>query len=145
MPDVECFVDTNVLLYAVSTLPVETQKAVIARNLLDSENWSWSAQVAAEFISVSTSPKRNSRLSFAEAEMWIDTWLAFPIAHIEGRTIKEALRIVAQSRIAYYDAQIIAAAKQLGCKRLYSEDLNDGQDYGGVKVVNPFGQRNVEP
>jgi predicted nucleic acid-binding protein len=37
-----------------------------------------------------------------------------------------------------WDATIIAAAVELGCSTLYSEDLNHGQSYDGVKVVNPF-------
>lgn len=41
-------------------------------------------------------------------------------------------------QIAFYDAAILAAAKQLGCKIAHSEDLNDGQDYDGVRVENPF-------
>ena len=36
------------------------------------------------------------------------------------------------------DAAIIAAARELGCQTVYSEDLNDGQTYDGVTVVNPF-------
>jgi predicted nucleic acid-binding protein len=40
--------------------------------------------------------------------------------------------------ISYWDAAILAAAKQLGCHTVYSEDLNHGQDYDGVRVVNPF-------
>jgi predicted nucleic acid-binding protein len=39
---------------------------------------------------------------------------------------------------AYWDAAIVAAARKLGCETLYSEDLNRGQDYGGVIVRNPF-------
>jgi predicted nucleic acid-binding protein len=41
-------------------------------------------------------------------------------------------------QISYWDAAIIAAAKQTGCQTLYSEDLNAGQAYDGVTVVNPF-------
>ena len=33
---------------------------------------------------------------------------------------------------------ILAAAKQMGCRTVFSEDLNAGQDYDGVTVVNPF-------
>jgi len=35
-------------------------------------------------------------------------------------------------------AVIIAAAYELGCATLYSEDFSHGQDYDGVRVVNPF-------
>ena len=41
-------------------------------------------------------------------------------------------------RLSYWDAAITVAARRLGCDILYSEDLNHGQDYDGVKVVNPF-------
>jgi predicted nucleic acid-binding protein len=138
MRGIECFIDTNVLVYAVSTLPEEAGKAAVAREILEVRDWAWSAQVAAEFVNVSTSAKRAQRLSLPEAEIWIDTWLAFPLAFIDAYTVKEAIRIAAHSKISYFDAQIVAAAKRLGCSTIYSEDLNDGQDYGGVRVVNPF-------
>jgi predicted nucleic acid-binding protein len=41
--------------------------------------------------------------------------------------------------ISYWDAAIIEAARALGCAEVLSEDLSDGQDYGGVIVRNPFG------
>jgi predicted nucleic acid-binding protein len=40
--------------------------------------------------------------------------------------------------ISYWDAAIIEAARALGCTQVLTEDLNDGQDYAGVVVVNPF-------
>jgi predicted nucleic acid-binding protein len=40
--------------------------------------------------------------------------------------------------IHYWDATIIEAARALGCDTVLSEDLSDTQDYGGVRVVNPF-------
>jgi predicted nucleic acid-binding protein len=138
MPAAECFIDSNVLLYAVSTLPAESGKAAVARQLIGSRTWGWSAQVAAEFIHVSTSPKRSLRLSLQEAQTWIVTWLAYPMAATDAHTVLEALRVAERFQLAYFDAQIIAAAKQLGCPTVYSEDLNDGQNYGGVTVINPF-------
>jgi len=138
MRGVEFFLDSKVLLYAVSTLPSEVGKSAVAREILDRVDWAWSAQVAAEFINVSTSPKRGDRLSLTEAESWIDVWLAFPLAAIDADTVKLALAIAARWRISYFDAQIVAAAKRLGRGTIYSEDFNDGQDYGGIRVVNPF-------
>jgi predicted nucleic acid-binding protein len=41
-------------------------------------------------------------------------------------------------QLSQWDATIIAAALELGCHTVYSEDLNHGQDYGGVTVINPF-------
>ena len=138
MPVAECFLDTNVLLYAVSTVEEEAKKARIARDLVQAAAWAWSAQVAAEFLRASTSPRQRKPLSRAEARQWVETWLAFPMAAVDGTLVLEASRIAERFQIGHFDAQILAAAKRIGCTTVFSEDLNSGQDYGGVRVVNPF-------
>jgi hypothetical protein len=40
--------------------------------------------------------------------------------------------------MSYWDAEIIEASRAMGCTHVLSEDLNDGQDFGGVQVTNPF-------
>ena len=50
----------------------------------------------------------------------------------------EAVELRERCQISYWDAAIIAAAKQMGCTAVYSEDLNPGQNYDGVTVINPF-------
>ena len=134
----DSFIDTNVLLYAISTDPLESAKAAVARGLLTTENWAWSAQVAAEFINAGTSKRRPNPLTLAEAEQWIDLWLAFPLAVSDSALVKDAIHLAQRWKISYYDAQIIAAAKRVNCAIVYSEDLNHGQVYDGVKVLNPF-------
>ena len=138
MPAPDSFVDTNILLYAVSTEPSEVAKSTVARNLLMTANWAWSAQVAAEFINASTSARRPVPLTLSQAERWIDTWMAFLLIPTDGAIVKDAIRLAGRYQISYFDAQIIAAARALRCRTLYSEDLNHGQDYDGVRVVNPF-------
>ena len=49
-----------------------------------------------------------------------------------------ALELTGRFQLGYFDALILAAARLADCETVYSEDLNDGQDYGGVRVVNPF-------
>ncbi|MEX2578223.1 MAG: PIN domain-containing protein [Verrucomicrobiales bacterium] len=49
-----------------------------------------------------------------------------------------ATRLAIRFKISYWDAAIIAAARELGCHTLYSEDLSHGQDYDGVRVIDPF-------
>ena len=44
----------------------------------------------------------------------------------------------ARHQLSYWDSAIIAAARMSGCTEVLSEDMNAGQDYGGVRVVNPF-------
>ena len=134
----DCFLDTNVLLYGVSTNPAEADKTRAARTLMESADWAWSAQVAAEFIRASTSPRQPKPLTRAEARRWVETWMAFPMAAVDGALVLEAVQIAERFQISHFDAQILAAAKRMGCTTVYSEDLNHGQDYGGVRVVNPF-------
>jgi predicted nucleic acid-binding protein len=138
MRGVECFLDSNILLYAVSTLPTEAGKAAVARTILDQKDWAWSAQVAAEFINVSTSAKRADRISLVDAESWINTWSAFPCVSIDLPLIKDAIQLAARYQIGYFDAQVVAAARRAGCSVMYSEDLNHGRNYAGVLVTNPF-------
>ena len=134
----ECFLDTNVLLYAVSTAEAEAEKTQAARAVVQSADWAWSAQVAAEFIRASTSPRQPKPLTRVEARRWVETWMAFPMAAVDGALVLEAVEIAERFQISHFDAQILAAAKRMGCATVYSEDLSHGQDYGGVRVVNPF-------
>jgi len=51
---------------------------------------------------------------------------------------RAALQIKEQYGISYWDAAIVAAAVELGCHTIYSEDLSHGQSYAGILVANPF-------
>jgi len=134
----EIFIDTNVFLYSLSDQPEEQTKAERARHILLNETWGWSVQVAGEFYHVATSPKRRFRLSHSSATDYIETWLNFPTASLSSLTVRSALRLANRFRISYWDAAIIAAARELRCHIVYSEDLSHGQDYDGIVIVNPF-------
>ncbi len=134
----EAFIDTNIFLYALSDRPEEQAKAERARQLLLNENWGWSVQVAGEFYYTATSEKRQFRLTHSSALEYVRTWLNFPTASLHPSTVLNALKLRERFKISYWDAAIIAAAHELGCGIIYSEDLSHGQDYDGVKVVNPF-------
>ena len=134
----DVFIDTNVFLYAISDRPEEQDKANRARDLLLNASWGWSAQVAGEFFVAATSPKRHFQLSPEQAAEFVKTWLNFPTAAISSSTVVRAMAIQQQFRLSYWDAAIIAAAGELECHTLYTEDLSDGQDYDGVQAVNPF-------
>lgn len=134
----EAFIDTNVFLYALSDRPEEQAKAEQARQLLLNENWGWSVQVAGEFYYTATSEKRQFRLPHTSALEYVKTWLKFPTASLHPSTVLNALQLRERFQINYWDAAIIAAAHELGCGIIYTEDLSDGQDYDGITVVNPF-------
>jgi len=134
----EVFVDTNILLYAIDEDPASAAKRDLARKLLLSERWGWSVQVAAEFFVNATSPKRPFRLSSTDAAALVETWLAYPTLPGTADLVRDAMNIHRRFQVSYWDAAILAAAKRLGCPTVYSEDMNHGQDYDGVRVVNPF-------
>ena len=83
-------------------------------------------------------PPIKAALASGGASLAIETWMAFPMAAVAGAMVIDAVQIGERFQISHFDAQILAAAKRLGCTTVYSEDLNHGQDYGGVRVVNPF-------
>ena len=52
--------------------------------------------------------------------------------------VRRAVQAKSVYGVHFYDGMIIAAAERGGCYRIWSEDLNPGQDYFGVVVDNPF-------
>jgi predicted nucleic acid-binding protein len=117
---------------------MEAAKTAKARELIQSIDWAWSAQVAAEFARASTAARQSHPLTRTEARRWIELWMAFPMIAVDGALVLAAIEIAERFQVSHFDAQILAAAQRLGCARVYSEDLNHGQDYGGVLVSNPF-------
>ena len=132
------FADTNVLLYSVSTVPEETAKARMAKALLANRDIALSVQVLQEFYVQATRASRTNRLTHDEAVGFIRTWRRFLTQELSLSVLDDALALKSRFQISYWDAAILAAARAAGCTEVLSEDLNDGQDYGGVIVVNPF-------
>jgi predicted nucleic acid-binding protein len=89
-------------------------------------------------VRASTSSKQAVPLTLAQARNFIQTWNAFPMMAVDGAIVLDAIDIAQRFQISYFDAQVVAAAKKLGCPVIYTDDLNHNQDYGGVKAVNPF-------
>ncbi len=133
----ERFCDSNVLLYAASNAPEDTAKREVARRVLAMEGVGFSAQVLQEFY-VNATRKPALRLSEEEALEILTALRGFPILPVTEELVFAAVALKVRHQISYWDAAIVAAATALGAHELYSEDLNDGQDYGGVRVVNPF-------
>ena len=132
------FVDTNVLLYSVSTHPAETNKAAAAVDVLGSEDLCLSVQVLQEFYVQSTRVTRSDPLSHDDAVAFIETWQRFPVQDMSAALMRAALAATRRWRVSYWDAAIIEAARMLDCDELLTEDLNAGQAFDGVTVVNPF-------
>jgi len=133
----EAFVDTNVLLYAISADPKEAEKARRAKQILMHEDYGVSAQVLQEFF-VNSTRKIKVPLQDREALEFIQIVSQAPVVPIDLELVLEAVGYKARFQLSYWDAAIVAAARALGAKVLYTEDLNHGQIYDGVTAENPF-------
>ena len=134
----ERFLDTNVLLYTLSTVAEEQTKKEIALTLLESRDLGLSVQVLQEFYVQATRQTRSDRIRHEQAAMLIESFLRFPVQVNDVGVLREALATSHRRRISFWDAAIIEAARALGCSQVLSEDLNHGQDFAGIQVVNPF-------
>lgn len=132
------FVDTNVLLYAVSTARDEAGKSATARRILDGDDLVLSVQVLQEFYAQATRPTKPDRLAHESAASLIESWLRFRVVETTVPLVQQALATAARWRISYWDAAIVEAARRGGCPELLSEDLQPGMNFAGVTVRDPF-------
>jgi predicted nucleic acid-binding protein len=133
------FVDTNILLYATSSTPAEAAKRARAENLLERDDLALSVQVLQEFYTQATRPTRPQRLSPDLARAFIRVWLRFPVQSMTLGLFHNAMAIADANRLSYWDSAIIAAAAELGCTELLSEDMQHDRRIAGLRIVNPFG------
>lgn len=132
------FVDTNVLLYAVSTAADEREKSLRANAILAAHDITLSVQVLQEFYVQATRASRRDALTHDQAVALITGFRRFPVQETTAAVLDGALRTRDRFGVSYWDAAIIEAARLIGASEVLSEDLNDGQDYDGVMVRNPF-------
>jgi predicted nucleic acid-binding protein len=132
------FVDSNIPIYAIASNSADRKKAEQALRILEAPDLATSVQVLQEFYVQATRATRRDRISHEEAVAFIQALSEFPVQELTANLLQSALATKHRYRISYWDAAIIEAARALGCNEVLSEDLSDGQDYGGVRVVNPF-------
>ena len=131
-------VDTNILIYAADTSPEERQKRVVSVEVLKEEDLTLSVQVLQEFYHQATRPTSRLGMSHEQALAFLDPFMDLTIQPVTQEVFRTAVEIADRYGVSYWDAAIVAAARILGCDAVYSEDLNDGQSYDGVVVINPF-------
>ncbi len=136
----DAFIDTNVLLYAVSTDKGEQRERRVARRLLEADNWGISVQVLQEFY-VNATGKLAQRLPEEEAMRFLAHLMRHPVVNLTPDIFLRGVELKNRYRISYWDGAIIAAALTLGCHTLYTQDLNHGQDYDGLHAIDPFLQQ----
>ena len=134
---VECFLDTNVLVYAVSSAADDAAKQARALELLEQADFGLSAQVLQEFY-VTVTRKIQVPLAPEQAMAFLGELRVMPIAWTDYPMIVAGVEHSLRHRISFWDGAIVAAAETLDASILYTEDLNHGQSYGTVRAVNPF-------
>lgn len=134
------FLDTNVLLYAISPFEQELDKQRIAAAIVETPGWAFSAQVLQEFYVNAIKPTpRGAGLTPVLATEYLESFLPdHPCQAIDAELVGLAQRLHQRFRIDWWDAVILAAAQRLGCSHILSEDFTHGQVYDGVTIINPF-------
>jgi predicted nucleic acid-binding protein len=137
MSDEPVFVDTNVLVYAhdrQAGAKHDAAKEKVKALWSHEPRASLSVQVLQELY-VSLVKKR---LTNDEARETVTDYTQWHIVANDRRLLSAGIEERERWGLSLWDALIIAAAKRCAAKIIWSEDLNAGQDSGGVVVVNPL-------
>jgi predicted nucleic acid-binding protein len=134
--------DTNILIYSIDGLAGVRQG--IARQIIDlalrRDCW-LTLQAVSEFYAAAT---RKGRMAVMEAAAQAGDWLdLFPCLPSSPTAVRTALAAAASARASYWDALLVATAAEGGCTAILTEDLADGALLGGVRVLNPFGDKGL--
>lgn len=134
------FVDTNIVVYANDGRDLNKQLKAqsLLYSLIASNTAVLSSQVVQEFCNVMLKGKqpfmRSDDLKIVLSEIILPLMRHSPDPDFYIR----ALNLTDQHAISLYDSLIVEAALELDCDILYSEDLQHGQQFGKLKIVNPF-------
>ena len=131
------FIDSNLVVYANDCRDPEKQNKalLLIKELMVSGVGVISTQVLQEYVNVALNKLEQShdvvlrQLSLLES---------FEVVQISPAMVKRAVEIKVAYNISFWDANIISAAEYADCDVIYSEDLNSGQFYSGIKMKNPF-------
>ena len=133
----ECFLDTNVLIYALAGKHDAPTKHARAISLFMEADFGLSGQVLAEFY-VNASKCIGKGIDIDDVNDWMNALEQFPILPVDVDVVRAGIVNSHKYQLSYWDGAIIAAAARLGAKTLFTEDLNHGQAYGSVTAINPF-------
>jgi predicted nucleic acid-binding protein len=138
-PQLDYFLDTNILVYAYdrSAGPKHAIAAQFMSDCWENENGCLSIQVLQEFY-VNVTYKLPTPLDHQTARQIVADLAQWRLQTPEVGDLLQAIDYQQSFQLSFWDAMIVQSATRLGCRALISEDLSDGQLYGDVKVINPF-------
>jgi predicted nucleic acid-binding protein len=134
------FLDTNIFVYSFDkSQPIKKERSLmLIAAALETGLGTISTQVIQEFLNVATQ-KFAVPLKNEDASAYLRLVLN-PMCQVypDLALYESCLELKAETQYSFYDALILAAALRSGCEALYSEDLQDGQEVRGVKIINPY-------
>lgn len=135
-------IDTNILVYSFDL--AEPRKNKLARELLMSlqlyQQGFLSILCIGEFFNV-VSRGKLPKVTISDATSQVEFFLqSFPVYPLTPGIVREAVRVVREHQLPYFDAQIWACAKLHEIPLVFSEDFQDGRTLEGVRFVNPFAE-----
>ena len=135
------FLDTNVFVYAfdVNSPKKSAQAEKLIRSAIQTRGGIVSYQVVQEFFNVALRRFAKPMTSTDAEQYFSTTFRPLLSVHSSLALFGEALRIAARFRLPWYDSLIVASAIAGQCSVLYSEDFQDGQQFGNMTTSNPFG------
>jgi len=133
------FVDTNVLVYAHDKSAGDKKRRAVTliERLIDEGAGLLSTQVLMEF-SVVVTRKLPRKLTAKQVSAIVEDFGTWNVFHPRVPDILKAIGFADRYSISFWDAMIVRAADALGAEIIWSEDLNHGQTYAGIRVENPF-------
>lgn len=131
------FIDTNILVYANDRRdPSKQARAlqVISEAIL-SGTGVISIQVLQEYANTALNKLKQERMIVLNQLALLNQ---LNVVEPTPQMVTRAVELTGIFPLSFWDASIVAAAETAGCQKLLSEDLNSGQYYGLVRVVNPL-------
>jgi len=131
------FIDTNILVYTLDQKNIEKRDLArrIVKKVVESHQPVISTQVIKEFYVVASSKLKADPIVVKNI---IHNFHNMEIVNNDLDLIEQAIDISILSQLSFWDSLIIAAAEKANCEYVLSEDLNSGQNYRGIKLLNPF-------
>ncbi len=134
------FLDTNLFVYSLdaSAASKARRSTQLIREAIATRNGIVSYQVVQEFFNVAFR-RFTPPMTIVEAEQYLATVFRPLLAiHSSHALYAEALHLRNRYRLPWYDSLIVSGAIQAECTVLYTEDMQNGQKFGELRIENPF-------
>jgi len=135
----KAFFDTNIFVYSLDGASAKARRCTdLIADAIATNNGVVSYQVVQEFFNVAFR-RFSPPLTLPEAEHYLaTTFRSLLKVHSSHALFADAVQLHQKHRLSWYDGLIVAAAIQANCSVLYTEDLQHGQKFDNLRVVNPF-------